>query len=112
VTGGKNGQGQSAADLKNALVGTIVQGKAYSRAEVYQSGIVTLPLQQTQTQARLNAMNQALASYSATVAAKSANPSKFVSFQSLPGNSADPNDKSVCWQTVTASHKPAGTVSP
>ncbi len=98
VTGGKNAQGQSAADIKAALVGTIVQGTAYSRAEVYQSGIVTLPLQQTNSLDRLHTMNAALANYSGTLAKQSPNPAKFVPLQTMPGNSADPNDTNVCWQ--------------
>lgn len=116
--GGKNAQGQTAADLKAALVGTIVQGTAYSRAEVYTSGIVSLPLQQTNSLQRLRAMNRSLANYSATVAARSVNPSKFVPFQSLPGNSPDPANTSVCWQplpaatTASARHQSAATVSP
>src|SRR5688572_33345967 len=40
VVDGKNAQGASAADLKAALVGRIVSGTPYSRAEVYQSGVV------------------------------------------------------------------------
>ena len=89
VTGGRNAQGQSAADLKNLLVGTIVQGTAYSRAEVYQSGLVTLPLQQENSLDRLHAMNAALAQYSAKVGKP---------LQQLPGNSADPNNTAVCWK--------------
>ena len=97
VEGGKNGQGQSAADLKAILVGTIVQGTAYSRAEVYQSGVITLPLQQEKTLDRLHAMNAALAKYSETLRRQSPNPAAFVPLTTLPGNSANPNDKSVCW---------------
>lgn len=100
VTGGRNAQGQSAADLKNALVGTIVKGTAYSRAEVYQSGVVTLPLQEESSLDRLHAMNAALKQYSDGVAKKSANPSAFVPMQNLPGNSPNPNDTSVCWQPI------------
>lgn len=98
VTGGRNGQGQSAADLKAALVGTIVSGQPYSRAEVYQSGVVTRPLQEVDSKARLTAMNSALAEYGDLVKSRSANPSKFVAFEHMPGNSADPNDTSVCWK--------------
>lgn len=98
VEGRKNGQGQSAADLKAILIGTITQGQPYSRAEVYKSGVVTLPLQQTNTLDRLHAMNKALADYSETLRKQSPNPSAFVPLKHLPGNSADPNDKSVCWK--------------
>lgn len=98
VTGGRNAQGASADDLKNTLVGTIVSGKAYSRAEVYKSGAVTLPLQQTNTVDRLTNMNKALAQYGEMVRVRSSNPSKFVTFEHMPGNSADPNDKRVCFK--------------
>ncbi|HEY6136484.1 MAG TPA: hypothetical protein VI670_01845 [Thermoanaerobaculia bacterium] len=97
VTGGKNAQGDSADTLKSVLVGTIVSGQPYSRAEVYQSGAVTLPLQQTATLDRLHAMNKALIDYGNKVKARSANPHKFFAFQTMPGNSADANDTSVCW---------------
>lgn len=100
VVGGKNGQGQSAADMKAVLVGTIVSGQPYSRAEVYKSGVVTLPLQQVNSKDRLTAMNAALAQYGATVKNRSANPAQFVAFEHMPGNSADPNDTSVCWKPV------------
>jgi hypothetical protein len=101
VTGGKNGQGFSAADLKATLVGKIVQGTPYSRAEVYQSGVVTLPLQQTDSMDRLHAMNRALGDYSATLRKQSRNPGKFVPLVHLPGNSADPDDTSVCWRPLS-----------
>src|ERR1043165_1096198 len=39
----KSQQGRTAADLKAELIGTIVSGVPYSRAEVYKSAIVTLP---------------------------------------------------------------------
>lgn len=100
VIGGKNGQGQSADDLKTTLVGTIVSGTAYTRAEVYASGVVTLPLQQTTTMNRLQQMNKAIADYSNTVKARSANPATFTSFEHMPGNSADINDTSVCWKPI------------
>lgn len=100
VVGGKNAQGFSATDLKNTLVGSIIQGTAYSNAEVYQSGVVSLPLQQTSTLDRLHAMNTALANYSDTVQKQSRNPEAFVPFQPLPGNSSDSNDTSVCWQPL------------
>lgn len=98
VVGGKNGQGQSADELKDVLVGRIVSGQPYSRAEVYRSGAVTLPLQQVSSRARLTAMNKALADYGAMVKKRSKNPAKFVAFEHMPGNSADPNDTSVCWK--------------
>jgi len=97
VAGGKNAQGQSANDIQAILVGTIVQGTAYSRAEVYQSGVVTLPLQQTNALKRLHAMNAALMAYSDVARKRSANPNAFVPFETMPGNSANPNDTSVCW---------------
>lgn len=117
TTGGRNAQGQSAADLKSVLVGTITQGEPYSRAEVYVSGIVTAPLQQPDSQIRLNAMNKALANYSAMLAGRAGSPSKFVPFQNLPGNSANPNDKSACWQplpaqTAAVPHKVTAVGSP
>ncbi|MFP5247506.1 MAG: hypothetical protein ACLGH0_12505 [Thermoanaerobaculia bacterium] len=94
----KNAQGQNATDLKSTLVGTIVQGQAYSGAEVYKSGVVTLPLQQTNSEDRLHRMNAALAKYGDEVRARSANPAAFAKFEHMPGNSADPRDKSVCWK--------------
>jgi hypothetical protein len=98
VVGGKSAQGASAADLKTSLVGKIVSGTAYSRAEVYQSGVVTLPLQQTNTVDRLTAMNTALAAYGEVVRMRSASPSAFVPFEHMPGNASNPNDTSVCWK--------------
>lgn len=100
VTGGSNGQGFSASALKAALVGTIVSGTPYSRAEVYQSGAVTLPLQQADSLDRLHAMNRALGTYSARARQQSAKPATFVPFALMPGNSSDPNDASVCWRPV------------
>lgn len=97
AAGGKNGQGKSAADLQAELVGT-TPGPTFSGTEVYTSGIVTLPLQQANSLDRLHAMNSALGQYSATLAARSADPSKFKPLQPMPGNSFDPNDKSRCWQ--------------
>ncbi|HET7434660.1 MAG TPA: hypothetical protein VFN10_08115 [Thermoanaerobaculia bacterium] len=96
--GGRNARGQSADDLKAALVGTIVSGTAYTRGEVYQSGIVSLPLQQPRSLERLHAMNAALARYSATLAAQTRPGATFTPLAVLPGNSADPRDTSVCWQ--------------
>ena len=98
VTGGRNAQGMTASDLRNTLVGTIVSGTPYSRAEVYESGVVTLALQEENSLDRLHAMNAALAQYSATLAKQSPDPSKFVPLRHMPGNSADPDDTSVCWQ--------------
>jgi hypothetical protein len=102
VIGGRNAQGKSAADLKAQLVGTIVSGTPYSRGEVYQSGIVTLPLQQTDALDRLHAMNRALSDYSETLKRQSPQPQGFVPFVHLPGNSGDPNDTSVCWKPLTS----------
>lgn len=98
VTGGKSRQGMTAAELKAVLVGVIVQGEPYTRAEVYKSGVVTLPLQETQTLQRLRAMNTALATYGDSVRKRSANPAAFVPFEHMPGNSANIDDKSVCWK--------------
>jgi hypothetical protein len=100
VTGGKSAQGASADDLKRVLVGKIVQGKAYSNAEVYQSGVATLPLQQTNSLDRLHAMNAALSDYATLVHARAANPARFAPLVPMPGNSADPHDRSVCWEAV------------
>jgi hypothetical protein len=96
VVGSKNGQGMSASDLQAELVGTIVSGTAYSRAEVYKSGVVTLPLQQIKALDRLHAMNAALGDYSDTV--KKRARGAFVPFQPMPGNSFDAKNRSVCWQ--------------
>lgn len=101
IVGGKNAQGKSAADLKAELVGTIQTGTAYSQTEVYKSGVVTLPLQQPNSLDRLHAMNAALAKYSATIRGRSENPAAFVPLEHLPGNSANPNDTSVCWAAVS-----------
>ena len=98
ITGGKNAQGQSAADLQAALVGTIQTGVAYSGTEVYKSGVVTLPLQQPNALDRLHAMNAALAEYSDSVGRRSGIAGRFVPFENLPGNSANPKDTSVCWK--------------
>ena len=100
VTGGKSAQGKSASDLKAELVGTIKSGStpAYSGTEVYNSGVVALPLQQTNALDRLHAMNSALANYSNTVRGRSGNPTGFVAFEQMPGNSAKKDDQSVCWK--------------
>ncbi len=100
MVGGKNAQGESATDLQATLVGKIVSGTAYSRAEVYRSGVVTLPLQQTNTLDRLHAMNEALANYGERTRRRSAHPAQFVPFEHMPGNSADPHDRSVCWKSA------------
>lgn len=97
LTGGRSAAGDSAADLRNRLVGRIVQGQAYTRGEVYQSGVVTKPLQQVQALDRLHAMNAALMTYSDGLKARFRNAS-FTPFQPMPGNSAKPNDKSVCFK--------------
>lgn len=97
VVGGKSARGQSAADLKAVLVGTIVsKAPAYSEVEQYQSGVVTRPLQEPNSLDRLHAMNRALAEYNATVKPR-------VAFEHLPGNSADGKDTSVCWKPVKSS---------
>ena len=85
-------------DLKAKLVGTIVSGTAYSRAEVYQSGVVTKPLQETTTLQRLHAMNAAISAYSDELRNRASDPSKFVAFGHMPGNSGNPNDQSACWK--------------
>ena len=94
VTGGKSAAGASAADLKAKLVGRIVQGKAWSRSEVYASGVVTLPLQQPAAQDRLTAMNAALVAYSQalTTAAPGLTPLRL-----MPGNAATAGDTRVCF---------------
>lgn len=98
VVGGKNAQGFSAADLKALLVGTIVSGTPYSNAEVYKSGIVTLPLQQKKALDRLHAMNAALGHYSETLRKQSPPGATFVPLEPMPGNSFDPKNTSVCWK--------------
>jgi len=98
VKKGRSAQGMTADDLKAVLVGVIVQGEPYTRAEVYRSGVVTLPLQQTQTLQRLKAMNTALAAYGDMVRQRSANPAAFAPFEQMPGNSSNIDDKSVCWK--------------
>jgi hypothetical protein len=112
VIGGRSAQGESAADLQATLVGTIARGPgsnpAYSRAEVYKSGVVTLALQRTRSLDRLHAMNAALAEYGDSVRKRSANPAAFVPFEHMPGNSANPEDTSVCWKPLPS--KAAGTM--
>jgi hypothetical protein len=94
VTGGKSAAGDTAADLQARLVGRIVQGKAWSGAEVYASGVVTLPLQRTDTQDRLNTMNAALVDYSKTLTAT--NPA-LTALKPMPGNSGVTGDTSACF---------------
>jgi hypothetical protein len=101
IVGGKNAQGKSAADLRAELVGTIVSGTAYSQVEVYESGVVTRPLQQPKSLDRLHAMNAALGAYSGTLRKRSAKPAAFVPLEHMPGNSADPKDTSVCWKAMS-----------
>ena len=79
-------------------VGTIVSGQPYSRAEVYQSGVVTLPLQQTDALNCLHAMNAALAKYSDRVCSQSGSSAKFIPFEPMPGNSFDAKSTSACWK--------------
>jgi hypothetical protein len=98
VTGGKSAAGASAADLQAQLVGTIVSGQRWSRAEVYQSGAVTLPLQQTSPLDRLHAMNAALKTYSDARQAQTPAGVRFTPFLQMPGNSASPTDTSVCFK--------------
>ncbi len=98
VVGGKSAQGFSAADMQETLVGKIVKGEAYSNAEVYRSGVVTLPLQQVNALDRLHAMNAALGKYSDTVRKQSAHPEALVPFEPMPGNSFEAKNTSVCWK--------------
>jgi hypothetical protein len=98
VVGGESAQGFSAEELKATLVGTITSGKPFSSAEVYASGLVTLPLQQRQSLDRLHAMNQALGKYSETLRRQSRDPKAFVALEAMPGNSFDPKDTGVCWR--------------
>lgn len=97
VVGGENGQGMSADELSAELVGEIVSGVPYTRGEKYVSGIVTLPLQEVDAVDRLQAMNRALGEYGATLAARASRPGSLVPLVPMPGNSFDPNDRSVCW---------------
>lgn len=97
VVGGKNAQAFSAAHVKATLVGKIVSGTAYSSAEVYASGIVTLPLQRVKALDRLHALNRALGDYSGTLRKQSQRPAAFVALEPMPGNSFDPTNTSVCW---------------
>ncbi len=98
VTGGKSAAGASAADLRARLVGTIVSGQPWTRAEIYRSGAVTRPLQQPAVTDRLHAMNAALQAYSDEQRARTPATARFTPFQHMPGNSASPGDKSVCFQ--------------
>jgi hypothetical protein len=96
--GGRNQQGQSATDLETLLVGAIVEGRPWTRGEVYRSGVVTLPLQQINPPDRLHAMNAALASYSDSLRRQSANAARFAALELMPGNAKDPGDTSVCFK--------------
>ncbi len=98
VIGGKSAMGLSAADLKTELVGRIVQGTAYSSAEVYQSGVVTRPLQVKVPLERLQAMNRALGDYSAALGRGWNRSKAFVPFEPMPGNSFDAKGTSACWR--------------
>ena len=108
VSGGRNGRNQSAADLQATLIGTIVSGTPYTRGEVYQSGVVTRPLQETNSLDRLHAMNSALSTYSETLKGQTPQAGNFVPLVHLPGNSGDPNNTSVCWQPLTAGSSGSG----
>jgi hypothetical protein len=98
VVGGKSRDGRSAADLKTELVGKIVEGTAYSSAEVYRSGVVTLPLQTKVPLERLHAMNRALGDYSAALGRRWKHSKAFTGFEPMPGNSFDPKSAAVCWR--------------
>jgi len=74
---------------------TIQTGTKYSNAEVYKSGIVSLPLQQTDALDRLHAMNLALSNYSDGLRKKTRT---LVPFEPMPGNSPDATSTSVCWK--------------
>jgi hypothetical protein len=79
-------------------VGTIVEGRVWTRGETYRSGVVTLPLQQVKPLDRLHAMNAALTSYSETVRGQSANAARFTAPEPMPGSAKDPGDTSVCFK--------------
>ncbi|HET9620900.1 MAG TPA: hypothetical protein VFP84_06025 [Kofleriaceae bacterium] len=98
VTGGRSAAGASAEDLRARLVGTIVSGQRWTRAEAYRSAAVTRPLQQPISLDRLHAMNAALAAYSDELRARSPAGQRFTPFQQMPGNSASPGDTSVCFK--------------
>jgi len=98
LAGGRSTAGASAADLRARLVGTIVSGQPWTRAEVYRSGAVTLPLQQLAPLDRLHAMNAALKVYSDEQRAQTPAALRFTPFQLMPGNSASPRDTSVCFK--------------
>jgi hypothetical protein len=87
-----------AADLRARLVGTIVSGQKWSRGEIYSSGAVTLPLQQTQALDRLHAMNAALAAWSGALRAQLPKEARFTPLVPMPGNAANPDDTSVCFK--------------
>lgn len=98
LSGGKSAAGATAADLRARLVGTIASGQPWTRAEVYRSGQVTLPLQQLAPADRLHAMNAALAAYSDEQRAHTPGTARFAPFRQMPGNSASAGDTSVCFK--------------
>jgi hypothetical protein len=96
VVGGRNKLGQTAKDLENLLVGQIASGQEWTRGEAYTSAIVTKPLQLAQPQERLQAMNAAVIAYSEGL--KRQLGSTFAGLELMPGNSADPKDRGVCFK--------------
>jgi len=94
----KNQQGFTANDLKAELIGTIVSGTPYSRAEIYESGVVTSPLQLADALQRLHALNRALGSFSDTLRKRSPHARSFIALEPMPGNAFDPQDRTVCWR--------------
>ena len=91
-----NRMGVTAAQLKAQLIGTIVSGTAYSRAEVYKSAVITSPLQIVDAAERLYAMNRALGDFSAVLRTGLGNR-PFTPLEPMPGNSFDSTNSSVCW---------------
>jgi hypothetical protein len=83
--------------LKAELIGRIISGTPFSRAEVYKSGIITSPLQLQDALQRLHAMNRALGTFSETVRQRSGRPRSFIALEPMPGNSFDSQNKTVCW---------------
>jgi len=98
ITGGKSAAGANAEDLRARLVGTIVSGQRWTRAEIYRSGAVTRPLQQPSSIDRLHAMNAAIMAYSDALRTQTPAVGRFTPFQLMPGNSAAPGDTSVCFK--------------
>ncbi|HEX3144787.1 MAG TPA: hypothetical protein VHQ64_12510 [Pyrinomonadaceae bacterium] len=94
----KNQQGFTAGDLKTELIGAIVSGTPFSRAEIYRSGIITSPLQLVDALQRLHAMNRALGEFSERLHKRSKHPSSFSALEPMPGNSFDPQNSTVCWR--------------